>query len=67
MFDIIREKYLSLLFFFLDLDVYFLFRGLHGCVVRCVCVNFNGNIIVGCWYIFEELDFIGENGLKRKN
>lgn len=48
MFDIIREKYLSLLFFFLDLDVYFLFRGLHRCVVRCVCVNFNGNIIVGC-------------------
>lgn len=26
MFDIIREKYLSLLFFFFDLDVYFLFR-----------------------------------------
>lgn len=40
MFDIIREKYLSLLFFFLDLDVYFLFCGLHGSVARCVCCEF---------------------------
>lgn len=39
MFDIIREKYLSL-FFFLDLDVYFLFRGLYGSVARCVCCEF---------------------------